>query len=429
MLHRRKGKAVSLLGTPLLVVLAGCAIVIPILTVLLWSRVRGPAVIRGGARFVMLATGQLATVALVAALANNYGQFYTSWSDLVGASGPPPKVATYGAPASTLSAGGPGSTRPAALPQRLQPATGRMQVLGDTHWSSPSQWSKRGKVIQVNISGNGSGITVSAYVYLPPQYFTKAGAHRRFPAVEVMTGYPGSAQGLVSAMNYPGMALNLVRAHRAEPMVYVMLSSTVAPPRDTECTNVPGGPQAETFLADELPSALAHGLRVQPGDWGAIGDSTGGYCAAKLAMHHPNMFAGAVSLSGYYYARSDVTTGNLWGGSKAVQHYNDLEWLLAHRRAPATSLFVTISKGETHRDGYPDTMRFLRLVRAPMHVTALIEATGGHNFHTWHHELPRALSWLSDRIVARSGATQVHKKGHAALRAAAPVGTPERVKG
>lgn len=409
----------SLLGTPLLVVLAGLAVGIPVATVLLWSRVRGPSVVRGGARFGLLLSGQLATVALVAAVANNYGQFYTSWGDLLGSSAPPPKMSVYGAPVSTT--GGVTHHRATTSAQHpLGPATGSMQVLGPTTWSTPSQWTTRGKVVQVTISGHGSGLSIPAYVYLPPQYFTAAGAHRRFPAVEVMTGYPGSALNLVSRMDYPGLALNLVRAHRAQPMVYVMFSSTVAPPRDTECTDVPGGPQAETFLAHELPSAVAHGLRVLPTDWGVVGDSTGGYCAAKLAMHHPNIFAGGVSLSGYYYARSDVTTGDLWGTSLAVRHHNDLEWLLAHRPAPAASLFVTISKAETRSDGYPDTMRFLHLVKPPMHVTALIESSGGHNFRTWDRELPRALGWLSDRISGRPGpADQPATHGSGPLQAAA----------
>lgn len=423
----------SLLGTPLLIVLGCLAVALPIATMLLWSRVRGPALLRGGARLGLLLSGQLATVALVAALANNYGQFYTSWGDLFGASGPPPKVAVYGAraPSRTSSQGSkaPGKP-PAGAAYPLGPVTGRLQQLGGTEWSSPSQWAILGKVIHVRITGNGSGLSNQAYVYLPPQYFTPGGAHRRFPAVEVLTGYPGSAQALWSRLDYPRFALNLVRAHRARPMIYVMLSSTVARPRDTECTNVPGGPQAETYLATELPSAINHGLRVQQGAWGVIGDSTGGYCAAKLVMHHPNLFAGAVSLSGYYYARSDLTTGDLWGGSTAIRHYNDLEWLLAHQPAPAASLFVTISRSETKVDGYRDTERFLHLVKPPMHVTAVIESFGGHNFGTWGRELPRALGWLSDRMASRSVTARppAHKgartRSHG-LQAAGPVQLPE----
>jgi S-formylglutathione hydrolase FrmB len=201
-------------------------------------------------------------------------------------------------------------------------------------------------------------------------------------------------------MNYPRIALGLVNAHRIAPMVYVMFSSTVAPPRDTECTNVPHGPQADTFLANELPSAIEHAFRIEPHRWGVVGDSTGGYCAAKLAMFHPGTFAGGISLSGYYYALSDFTTGNLWGGSLAREHDNNLEWVLGHRPAPRANLFVTIGKNEFGTQGYVDTMRFVHLVKPPMRVTALVEQVGGHNFRTWGRELPTALAWLSHLTTA-----------------------------
>ena len=54
-------------------------------------------------------------------------------------------------------------------------------------------------------------------------------------------------------------------------MVLVMMSPSVAPPRDTECTDVPAGPQALTFLAADVPEAMAASYRVQPRGWGAIG--------------------------------------------------------------------------------------------------------------------------------------------------------------
>jgi len=185
--------------------------------------------------------------------------------------------------------------------------------------------------------------------------------------------------------------------HRELPTVFVMLSSTVAPPRDTECTNVPRGPQAETYLAQELPSAVERAFRVRPGDWGVIGDSTGGYCAAKFAMYQRNSFVAGVSLSGYYHTLSDWTTGNLWGGSLVVERSNDLEWRLAHQPVPSADLYLTISKQERGAEGYADTLRFLHLVRPPMHVTAAVAAQGGHNFGTWSRQLPQAMTWLSEQ--------------------------------
>jgi len=394
----------ALLGTSLIVVLALAAVTIPVATVLVWSRIGGPVLLRNVLRVGMLIAGQVATVLLAAVLANDYGQFYASWGDLVGTAGGPAAVRDFGAGAAPASRSG---DRPTVLDHastavwRNPPAgtSGRLRVIGPTDWSTPAQRSTRGMVESVVIDGLGSGLSVPGYVYLPPQYFQPRWAHDFFPAVEALSGYPGSAPALMKRVDYPQLALDAVRSHRSVPMVYVLLSSTVAPPRDTECTDVPHGPQTQTFLAQEVPSAVQAALRVRRDDWGIMGDSTGGYCAAKIAMTHYAVFRGGVSLSGYYYAREDVTTGSLWGGSKALRHLNDPQWMLAHRAAPPASLFVTISKQETRPDGYPDTIRFLHEVRPPMHVTALIEPSGGHNFGTWDRELPTALHWLSGRLA------------------------------
>lgn len=392
----------GLTGRPLLAVLAVATVLLPIALLVTWSRMRGPRIVRGLAGFALLIAGQLATVALVGALVNDYGQFYTSWSDLLGIGGKPPAVAFYGAAAGAPHhhddlADAPRMVIPASQPT----ASGHLQLLQPTSWSTRPQWHTRGEVISGNITGIGSGISTPVEVYLPPQYFLPQYAHDRFPAIEVLTGYPGSEPSLVSVMNYPGHALALVQHQKASPAIYVMLSSTVAPPRDTECTNIPNGPQAQTFLSREVTSAVDNRLRTEPGHWGIIGDSTGGYCAAKLTMLNPSVYAGGVSLSGYYHALPGGTAGNLFNGSVRLQHQNDLRWLLKHRPAPPASLMVTISEQETYApEGYPETMRFLHLVKSPMQVTALIEKTGGHNFYVWDRELPQALSWLSGRVNA-----------------------------
>jgi S-formylglutathione hydrolase FrmB len=393
----------SLLGTPLIVLLACVAVLTPVATVVMWSRVRGPHAVRFASRAGMLVAGQLASVLLVAALANDYGEFYSSWADLAGNAGGTASVSTFGSGRTAAQAASPASLVPdehGPLGTHVRAGKlGRLHVLGVTGWSSRAQWATRGLVESVMVDGLGSRLTAPAYVYLPPQYFQPAWAHRRFPAVEVLSGYPGSAESLVNRVNYPQRALAAVLQHRSAPMIYVMLSSTVAPPRDTECTDVPNGPQVETFLDRELPSAVQASLRVRAGDWGIMGDSTGGYCAAKILMTHYTVFRAGVSLSGYYGAREDVTTGNLWGGSKALRMQNDPELMLRLYPAPPVSLFVTISKQETGPNGYPGTRRFLSEVKPPMQVTAMILSHGGHNFRTWDRELPTALHWLSVRLT------------------------------
>ena len=204
--------------------------------------------------------------------------------------------------------------------------------------------------MQVEVHGDRAALSETALVYLPPEYLAPEGRHRDFPAVEVFTGYPGTTQNLVSRLKYPDVALQEVSAGAAAPMVLVMLRPAVTYPRDTECTDVPGGPAALSFFTADVPRAIGAALRVAPTSWGAIGDSTGGYCAAKAALTAPSRFRAAVALSGYFHALHDGTTGELWGGSPAVRDSNDLVWRLQHLPQPAVALLLASSRAERGPD-------------------------------------------------------------------------------
>jgi S-formylglutathione hydrolase FrmB len=395
----------SLMGKPLVIGLACLTVLLPIATFLLWPRLRGHRVVRGSGRLGMLFAGQLAAVLFVAAVANDYGQFFPTWPDLVGSSNQGASLQSFGGTGHhsiRVSGGGPSLPQgdPGGGSTSRPGAAGSVRVLGATNWSTRSQRSSRGEVELANFTGHWSGLTEQGYIYLPPQYFQPAYKHHRFPAVEVLSGYPGSSEALATRLGFPSLAERLEQSHRTVPMILVMLSSTVAPPRDTECTDVPNGPQAETFLAREVPAGTNALLRTRASDWGIVGYSTGGYCAAKILMGHYTTFAAGISLSGYYHTLHDVTTGSLWGGSPALRHENNPEWMLTHYPPPPVSLFVTISKEETSSEGYPDTMRFLHDVKPPMHVTAMIVDHGGHDFATWGRELPTAMHWMS-RLLAK----------------------------
>ena len=255
------------------------------------------------------------------------------------------------------------------------------------------------------MTGGTTGLSQKAYVWLPPQWFAPGADHRTFPAALVMAGYPGSGLNLERRLHLPQEVMARVAAGTASPMVLVMMSPSVVMPRDTECTDVFAGPQVETFLAVDVPSALGPRYRVRPGDWGTMGDSTGGWCAVKLAMDHPATFPAAVSLSGYYHPLSDSTTGSLWGGSAQLRDLNDPRWRLQHLPPPPVSVLATSSKGETGPTGYRDLQSFAALVRAPMRLDTMVLPSGGHNFATWTAETPSAVDWLSARLAA-AGAGQ-----------------------
>ncbi|PNG98323.1 alpha/beta hydrolase [Streptomyces malaysiensis] len=353
-------------------------------TIWLWPRLAGRGVAPVLGRVGMLLGTQLSVFVAFGLFANQSFGFYGSWSDLFGTQDDPGVVVDHDTP----------GTRVRVTDTR------RLAVAGD---SAPEV---AGRLEKVNIRGPVSGIASPAYIYLPPEYFRPEYARRTFPAALVLTGYPGTAEALINGLKYPQNSHKLVKSGRMQPLVLVMMRPTVAPPRDTECVDVPGGPRTETFFTKDLPKAVADHYRVgkRARNWGVIGNSTGGYCALKMAMRHPDAYSTAVGLSPSYQAPIDATTGDLFGGSERLKRENDLMWRLDHKPAPPVSLLVSSSRhGE---DNYRDTVRFVNKVKRlnrrgePTRISSIILSTGGHNFNTWKREVPAALEWLGGRLSA-----------------------------
>ncbi|MCW2945959.1 MAG: hypothetical protein JWR24_2676 [Actinoallomurus sp.] len=365
----------SLTGTPLIVLLSAVALSALIAAIWFAPRASGPA-----ARIGLLAACQVCLLLALLTMGNAYFAFYGSWSDLFGVSA---GAGDTGDPALRSTGGA------LARNQDGRPLVPVQDSFVQQHQLPVGE----GRLEAVTIHGQRSGITARAYVYLPPQYFHDHTT--RFPVDLALTGYPGNAENLITRLRLPQTAALEIRAGRIKPMIFVMMRPMLTPPRDTECTDVPAGPLAETFFAQDLPAAISTAYRTAPGPgaWSALGDSTGGYCALKLAMRHSDRFGAAISLSGYYNALKDFTTGDLYGGSRTYRNENDLVWRLRHLPAPPVDVLVTTSKvGEKD---YRQTLQFVALVHAPMRVASITLPTGGHHFSVWNRELTPALLWLS----------------------------------
>ncbi|MEV8590345.1 alpha/beta hydrolase-fold protein [Streptomyces sp. NPDC051180] len=347
-------------------------------TVLLWPRLARSGWRRVVGRVGLLLVTQVALFAAVGLAANRSFLFYGSWADLLGQEQDMGVVVDHAAGSKDVRVVG---TRTLDVPGAGRPAVG-------------------GQIQKVVIAGDRSGIVSQAYVYLPPEYFQPRYAKRTFPAAVVLTGYPGMAENLIKGLKYPKTAYLQAKEGRMQPMILVMLRPTVAPPRDTECVDVPGGPQTETFFAEDLPKAVSGTYRVgtKPRNWGFMGNSTGGYCALKIAMHHPDRFAAGAGFSAYYRAAEDVTTGDLFRGDDRLRKRSDLLWSLDHRPQGGTSFLVTTSKrGE---DNLKPTREFIRKVKDPAKVSSITLESGGHNFNTWNREIPSGLVWMSGKLSA-----------------------------
>ncbi|WP_405733640.1 alpha/beta hydrolase-fold protein [Streptomyces sp. NBC_00028] len=374
----------GLTGNNVLVLAIASAVALFVGTVWLWPRLARRSWRAVSGRVGLLFATQLALFAALGLGANQAFGFYASWADLFGQEDEQGVVMDH-----TANSGSGGPLQVTDVGRVKETGSGRPQ--------------RAGQIQQVDIVGRTTHIATSAYVYLPPEYFQPQYRTRTFPAAVVLTGYPGTARALVDKLHYPSTALELAKDGRMQPMILVMLRPTVAPPRDTECVDIPNGPQTESFFAKDLPDAVLAHYRVgkKPGSWGVIGDSTGGYCALKLAMHHPEVYAAGAGLSPYYKAPIDPTTGDLFQGNEELRNRADLWWYLKHEPAPDTSLLVSSSKvGESN---YKDTLKFIERVKenGRTRISSIILESGGHNFNTWRREIPATLQWISGRLSDR----------------------------
>ncbi|GCD99446.1 alpha/beta hydrolase [Embleya hyalina] len=344
--------------------------------VFFWPKLSRQHVVPILGRVGILLSTQVLLLATVAVIGNRYFVFYTTWDDLFGRTGKP--VLNFG------------ETGPGDMPKLVKEKG--TETIDVPQGSNPQV---AGQIMQVDLVGRRSGMGTPALVYLPPQYFQAQYKDRRFPVVVTLTGYPGNERNLVTRLELPKIAANEIAAGRVQPTIFVMMKPSVGLDRDTECTDVPGGPQVGMFFSQDLPEAINQAYRVAPGPrgWAMLGDSTGGYCAAKLPMLNSDRIGAGVALSADYGAPSDGDTGDLYGGSKAYRNQNDLLWRLKNLPMPPVSLLLTSS--ESGEPNLADTREFQKLAKPPLKVDTLVLPTGGHNFKTWQTVLPDALRWLS----------------------------------
>jgi S-formylglutathione hydrolase FrmB len=365
----------ALTGTPLQIIICVLAVLAFAATMWLWPKLSGKGWKALLGRLGAFFGTQLLVLAAMGLIANSYFGFYTSWTDLLGTAGGPGTVVDH-KPSNALS------------------VTGQEKVFS----SQGSAPERSGLIQKVDLTGAQSGLSSSAYVYLPPQYFQSAYADQKFPMALVLTGYPGTAEKLITLMQWPTSTLDAINAKKLPPTVLVMMRPTLVGNRDTECMDVPHGPQVETFFTDDLPKAIATGYRILPAAsaHAAMGDSTGGYCALKFALRKPDAYGAAVALSADYAVSDDPTTGDLFGGSAQLKQENDLLWRLHNAPAAPVSLLLATSYNE---DNYKATQQMVGAFKAPTKLSTITLDSGGHNFHTWSREIPPALEWLGRQLT------------------------------
>ncbi len=325
--------------------------------VLLWQRVRGPRPVRLAARLGMIVMCQLTAILVVMVVVNNQYGFYASWDDLLGSAN------SGGRPTA-----GPGAPPTPAVPDYR------------AKFTAYSQGFER-----ATVRGWHSGTKGDVIVWLPPQYGKKEFAHTRFPVIEVLHGIPGTPHSFLRGMRLGRIMEDQITAGRAEPAILVL--PTITPDRvNTGCADVPGKSRVATWLTDDVVRTVNRNFRTLPAPrgWAVMGISTGGYCAARLALEHPETFAAGAAL-----APDDPTRG-----------VRSPVWL-AHHTVPAPDVQLLVESSDQDPESPPRFAAAITgAVSPPTHVTTIRISNGGHNWKTWGRMFPEAFTWVSGRIEA-----------------------------
>lgn len=356
------------LSSPWLVVLLFLLALAP-LGVLIW-RLESWRTSRRG-RWVMVATivvAQLAMVLPTAAAINDAFAFYPAWSDLLGRAG-------------TIS-------------QRKVPPRGELENKALAALAAAQ--AGHGAIVGTTFVNPATGLSTGSLVYFPAAY--RKDRLKRFPVIVMVNGYPGSARSYTQNFGIGGVLDEEIRAGRMAPTIAVIPNAEVTPPRDTECVDVPGGPAVETLLGPILKAAIVKEVRARAerSAWGTLGYSTGAFCAVQLLLHHPDLYSTAVSMSGYFTAPRDITTGDLYG-SDANRNYNSPLWFI-HNVPLTLPVSILLATGGKEKESFAAAQVFKANPPAGLTFDQIRNATGGHSFRMWRLLMPTCLDWMSAHL-------------------------------
>ncbi|MGW7258251.1 alpha/beta hydrolase [Streptomyces sp. NPDC054834] len=367
----------SLTGTAFLCTTIVLSVVALVLPLALWSRMRGPKALRVAARVLMLLFAQGTAVTLVFILVNNSNNLYDNWADLLGTGNHVQQAADLGRDGT----GGIAFKRLPKVKQAFQTADG------------PGMHAAGG-VRVTQLKGRVSGVNAEVYVWLPPQYGEPAYRHHKFPVVELLPGYPGSAKAWFGSLKAHEQLLPLMKDGQVAPFILVAPRTNLLAGVDTGCANIPGTVNADSWLSIDVPKMVMDNFRAEPAPsgWAVAGYSAGAHCAVKLAVAHPDRYRAAVSLSGYNDPIGE--RNSLASQTPALRAANNPYLLL--KKSPVPPRIALYVSGES-RDGYQAGVALEAVAKAPttVHVVFLPRSAGGHTMALWRPQVVPSFRWLT----------------------------------
>lgn len=346
------------------------ALITLILTVLFWHKLAPKKWHHITARVSVIIFIQVFALAATGVTINRAGQFYASWGDLFGSKNQLAKIAIQPNLLAQISA---------------KDISGAKKTAGGS------------LIFKEVIKGAHSNISDVVYVALPPKIAAQMLANPNSPSigsdyqiVELFSGSPGVPQTWIGSMAGIKTLENLENAGLVQNTIVVIPAINVAPGQDTECLNLIGGPQVETWITTDMHEFARRFLGVDNRRWSTFGYSTGGWCAAEAAIHNPGLYSSAVSLAGYF------TPQFSFGVSKSQKVYYAKQYdLIAALKSQPTSVRLMIIAGQKDKFASAAAKNFMKAAKSLIPIRYVDIPSGGHNTNVWKPFVGTAFQWIN----------------------------------
>lgn len=341
-----------------------------IFTVIKWNLLAGERFRHFSARFALLILIQVTFLASIGVSINRAGEFYSSWSDLAGIKSDLSKSAVSTAALTGITA----------------------------HDLRKGELTRGGSlVIKKIITGENSGVTDTVYVVLPPKIAKALRINTDFSrvnldykVVELFSGYPGVPATWIGALKGIPAIEKLENEKKIPQTIAIIPSINVVPREDTECLNFRNGPQVETWLTKDMRLFAQRFVGIDSRPWATFGYSTGGWCAAEIAIRHQDQFSAGVSLAGYFAPAFATRT------SAVERAYLKVEYdLISQLQRANNSVKLLVIASPHDRFSYGSTQKFLKAATGLVSIKYDEIPSGGHNLSVWRPFVTTGFLWMN----------------------------------
>jgi len=363
----------QLTSLPTLIFFAIATIGLTLFLTIFWHRLHKPGFANHLGRFMILLLCQVLAMATIGIQVNRANGFYESWNDLFGTS----SGYTQGIAASNLI-----SPLAKADLKNAEHPSAHSTLISEVITGASSQVTS---LVELDIPNSAVTEMLSAHTLNPHKY--------RF--AEFLTGFPSQPKMWFEVLQIDSEISRYNALHPDNQVIGVFPEINIAGHMDLECMNFPnGGPQTETWLSTDIHDYVAHRFAVKDSSWGIMGVSTGGWCSSMLMTRHPNLYAAAVSIAGYYRPALPLTD------SKELQSAmrKKYDFTASEKQLTAVKpMYLTASLGD--RYSIRETKKFLAHHYSHLHIEYKQLKSGGHNSRVWVSLIPAAFDWLQRNVA------------------------------